>query len=486
MKSQVLLWALLALVVAACPMAVAESASDLLEKGIYTEETVGDLDAAIAIYQKIVDEATANRPFAAKALYRLGSCLLKQEKKAKAEEAFNTLIKQYPDQEKLVAKARQHVSGGGIESNIGPVPWKDGEVLQMAMRLQGGLDIGAITLSANAVEVDGKKVWRLETRRYVTISPSRGISHVDTDWETFRPLKSEFKHTLLGDATAIYEADKVKVTTRKDGKIIKESEVALAGFVCDNEQGMHLMRRLPLAEGYKTTLPIYASFGSGKVDLVIEVVAKETVATPAGEFECYKIHMSLVEQDFWYSTDANRYLVKFEATGVVSELTSVTQRKAGEPVEYHDAETGVSVKAPAGWYFYRQKLPGEEDGKSLVFMIDPLVASKSVMIVKDVSKAKAEHVASARAWAEREIGEARKAHKDFVIRPDSWKTRTWAGQPAVSVLVDYIEGEKKMVQYYTVAIKGAKSVDMSLHVPADLLGDLQPDFDSILDSVKVK
>ena len=486
MKSQVLLSALLAGVLVACPMAVAESASDLLEKGIYTEETVGDLDAAIEIYRKIVDEAKANRPFAAKALYRLGSCLLKQDKKAKAEEAFNTLIEQYPDQKELVAKARQHVSGGGLEADIGPVPWKDGEVTQMAMRLQAGLEIGAITSSANAVEVDGKKVWRLETRRYVTISPSRGISHVDADWETFRPLNSEFKHTLLGDVTAVFEADKVKVTTKKDGKIIKESETELDGFVCDNEQGMHLMRRLPLAEGYKTTLPIYASFGAGKLDLEIEVVAKETVATPAGEFECYKIHMSTVEQDFWYSTDANRYLVKFEAAGVVSELASVTQRKAGEPVEYRDAETGVSIKAPAGWYFHKQKQPGEESGKALIYMIDPLVASESLVLVTDTTSAKPEHKASARAWAEHKLEGAKKGYKDFVIRPDSWKTRTLAGQPAVSVMADYVSGDKKMVEYYATTLKGSTAVTVAMHVPADLLDDLQPDFDSILNNVTVK
>ena len=486
MKSQVLLSALLAVVLAVSPMAVAQSASDLLEKGIYTEETVGDLDAAIEIYQKIVDEAKANRPFAAKALYRLGSCLLKQDKKAKAEEAFNALIEQYPDQKQLVAKARQHVSGGGPESDIGPVPWKDGEVLQMAMRMQGGLEIGAITLSANAVEVDGKKTWRLETRRYVTIAPSRGISHVDVDWETFRPLKSEFRHTLLGDVTAVYEADKVKVTGMKDGKVVRESQVELGGFVCDNEQAMHLMRRLPLAEGYKTTLPIYASFGSGKVDLQIEVVAKETVGTPAGEFECYKVHMSLVEQDFWYSTDANRYLVKFEATGVVSELASVTHAKAGEPSEYQVVDTGVSVKAPSGWYFYRSSETGEEACKALVFMIDPLVATNSLLVVTDTTSAEAEHKASARAWAEHELEGAKTKYKVFAIRPDSWKTRTLAGQPAVSVMADHMSGDKKMVEYYATTLKGSLAVTVAMHVPADLLDDLLPDFDAILNNVTVK
>ncbi len=486
MKSRILLSALLAVIVASCPMAIAQSASDLLEKGIYTEETVGDLDAAIKIYQKIVDDAKANRPAAAKALFRLGSCLLKQDKKAEAEKAFNTLIEQYPDQKKLVAAAKKQMSGGGVETTLGTVPWKDGEVILMAMRLQGGLEIGAITLSADAVEQNGKKIWRLETRRYVTVAPSRGVSHVDVDRETFRPLRSDFKHTLLGDVSAVYEPETVIVKSRKDGKVVKQMEMALAGFVCDNEQAMHLMRRLPFAEGYKTSLPVYASFGGGKVDLGIKVVAKETVETPAGEFECYKVHMSLVNQDFWYSTDANRYLVKFEAEGVVSELASVLHRKIGESIEHRNAKTGVSIKAPFGWYFLEQKPLGEKNVKAMVFMIDPQATTKSVLVVKDAGKAEPEHVASARAWAEHEIEAAAKAYQDYKVRADSWKTRTLAGQPAVSVVIDYIENEKKMVEYYTSAIKGSQSLDLSMHVAADKLDEFKPDFDSILDSVEVK
>ncbi len=53
-------------------------------------------------------------------------------------------------------------------------------------------------------------------------------------------------------------------------------------------------------------------------------------------------------------------------------------------------------------------------------------------------------------------------------------------------LFELVSGEKKMVEYYTAAIKGAKSLNMSMHVPADRLDDLQPDFDSILNNVTVK
>jgi len=89
----------------------------LLEKGIYTEETVGDLDAAIKVYQQIVDDAKANRKYAARAQYRLGMCHLKKGNKAKARQAFRELLATYPQEKLIAAKARGQLAkltpGGG-------------------------------------------------------------------------------------------------------------------------------------------------------------------------------------------------------------------------------------------------------------------------------------------------------------------------------------------------------------------------------------
>ncbi len=61
----------LAVIVAASWCGVVEAddrtPSQLLEKGIYTEETVGDLDKAIEIYQQAIDSAKANRTILAQA-----------------------------------------------------------------------------------------------------------------------------------------------------------------------------------------------------------------------------------------------------------------------------------------------------------------------------------------------------------------------------------------------------------------------------------
>src|SRR4051794_27718927 len=66
--------------------------SELLEKGIYAEETKGDIDAAITLYQQLLNEAKANQRVAAQAQFRLAQCLLKKNRAAEATAAFERLI----------------------------------------------------------------------------------------------------------------------------------------------------------------------------------------------------------------------------------------------------------------------------------------------------------------------------------------------------------------------------------------------------------
>lgn len=49
-------------------------ASELLEKGVYSEETKGDFDAAIQFYQQAIAEVDAGRALGAQAQFRLAMC----------------------------------------------------------------------------------------------------------------------------------------------------------------------------------------------------------------------------------------------------------------------------------------------------------------------------------------------------------------------------------------------------------------------------
>ena len=105
--------------------AMAALTSELLEKGIYTEETVGDLNRAISIYETVVAEGKASHALAAQAQFHIGRCLLKQGKKAEATAAFEKLINDFADQKELVAKARQFAPEGNSARARAVGRWRD-------------------------------------------------------------------------------------------------------------------------------------------------------------------------------------------------------------------------------------------------------------------------------------------------------------------------------------------------------------------------
>ncbi|HWB83802.1 MAG TPA: tetratricopeptide repeat protein [Bryobacteraceae bacterium] len=85
----------------------AQSPEELLEKGIYTQETVGDLDQAIEIYRQILSSSPAPRSYAAQAQYRLAQCLLQKDAKADAAREFKKVIEDYSEEKDLVVRARE-------------------------------------------------------------------------------------------------------------------------------------------------------------------------------------------------------------------------------------------------------------------------------------------------------------------------------------------------------------------------------------------
>ncbi|MFA6133824.1 MAG: DUF4019 domain-containing protein [Phycisphaerae bacterium] len=99
----------------------AESPSTLLERGIYQEQTTGDIDAAIAAYKQIVDDNKANRPIIAQAYLRLGNCYMKKGNNHEAMLTFQTLISVFSDQKDVVTQAKERLEaarGGMSDADI--------------------------------------------------------------------------------------------------------------------------------------------------------------------------------------------------------------------------------------------------------------------------------------------------------------------------------------------------------------------------------
>jgi hypothetical protein len=115
--------AIASLVLAAFPTA-AQTTAELLQKGIYAQETEGNLDNAILIYRQIVNSAPSQRDLAAQAQYRLAQVLLQKGDLTTASKEFERLARDYADQSNLVsslaAQMRPAAVGAGRSGGRSP------------------------------------------------------------------------------------------------------------------------------------------------------------------------------------------------------------------------------------------------------------------------------------------------------------------------------------------------------------------------------
>lgn len=459
--------------------AAAASPSELLEQGIYSEETKGDVDGAMKLYHQVITEAKAGQAVAAQAQYRLGVCYYKKKNYGEANAAFEKLLEDYPDQKDLIALANQYLASA---TPLMPAPWVDGEEMQLDIKFPTGFKLGTASYRISSGETNGQKTWRLANRLYAVTQQS---SQTEVEADSFKPIHCHWKISVIGESDTTYSAGHalLKLASKDEPQ-----QIDLNGVVYNNEEVIQLMRRLPLAPDYKTTLRIFTGLGGGNVvGLPIAVTAQETVEVPAGTFDCYKVEISLARQTFWYSTDAHRYLVKMEGGGVVGVLASVTQRKLGEPVTYQDPTFNFSLAAPADWMFFRADTVGKKD-KTKVMALDPQAIATTLVNVGSRKTLWPGVQNSLRAWAEKEItdGEGSKTLKEFTIRPDTWKDRTVAGNPGLSVIGDFVEGDEKKVGYAVFTFGNTNAATFVLLAPAKDFEGLQPKFDAIVNSYREK
>jgi tetratricopeptide (TPR) repeat protein len=96
-----------------------QSVAELLEKAIYTQETIGNLDGAIQIYRQILKSAPKDRAYAAQAQYRLAECLLAKGDLKGALQEYGNLTRNYPDSNELVAALAGLIRTNGVRLETG-------------------------------------------------------------------------------------------------------------------------------------------------------------------------------------------------------------------------------------------------------------------------------------------------------------------------------------------------------------------------------
>jgi hypothetical protein len=90
----------------------AQTAAELFQKGIYTQQTAGDADAAVQIYRQVIASAGTQRGLAAQAQMQIVGALMQKGDLAAAAQEFNTLLTNYSDQKELIASVTARLGGG--------------------------------------------------------------------------------------------------------------------------------------------------------------------------------------------------------------------------------------------------------------------------------------------------------------------------------------------------------------------------------------
>jgi hypothetical protein len=96
----------------------AQTAAELLQKGIYDQETAGDLDGAIAVYHQIVNSGSSPRDVAAQAQYRLAQSLLQKGDLPNGAQEFSNLARNYADYGKLVSNLATQARANTLRFNL--------------------------------------------------------------------------------------------------------------------------------------------------------------------------------------------------------------------------------------------------------------------------------------------------------------------------------------------------------------------------------
>lgn len=448
----------------------------LLEQAIYSEDSKGDLDSAMRLYQQIVTDGNASQAVAAQAQFRLAMCYDKKKDYTGATAAFEKLVHDFSTQKEYVALAQDYLSAG---LPLQPAPWTDGEEMVLQLKAPTGVRMGVIKYSITAGSGEGQKTWSFHSHLF---NGGHFLTTSVADMVSLKPVSSEVDGGKMAHITVKYGIGSAEVAGLGQSGA---KHVEVTGPVYDNEAVVQLVRRLPLAADYRGTFRVLVGMGGGTiVPVELHVVGEEKVTTPAGTFDAFKISTS-IGQTLWYSSDAHRYLVKLEALGMTGELLSAGSRNVSK-VAYHDTALGFRFDAPPGAMVVRRE--DESSTKASTILVADAEGLGLVMVkvlqAKDFAATISE---SSRAFAEYQNQEAKRWYKELAVRSGSWNESKLAGSPAVGCTLDAVQNTgTPAVIVDTFAVVGDKLVDISVMGSAEDIEKLRPEFETIAGSYRAE
>jgi Tol biopolymer transport system component len=185
-----------------------KKASASLTAAIYEEEVTGNLEKAAELYQAILKNYPDDRPVAAKALYHLG---LVNEKagRQKARDYFMRLINTYPDQTEMVTLAKARLKALDSSTSTADVPFSSEKTEADSQLTMRKLDYTQLNSPYAEISPDGKKI-----AYYIDTKPNPGIGILDLESGTAKMLAERGGGGL---ASKVWSPESDKIAYRLNG-----------------------------------------------------------------------------------------------------------------------------------------------------------------------------------------------------------------------------------------------------------------------------
>jgi len=395
-----------------------------------------------------------------------------------------------------IATEFQYRLSASIETlKLEPAPWVDGEVMEVRLKRPAGDEYGTIIYSAQSNVLNANETWQIISHMYVREGSVSQYTFVEAEAESFAPIYGQTKN-WMGNFIAEYEQGKVHLETDVGGKK-STREVPVAGIKYDNEQALYFIRRMPLAEDYEGSFPIFTIQGGTSVECRIKVLGVEEVTVEAGTFSCYKTDLSIylagmrtLQHTLWFSADEHKYLVKYDVGGAATmELAKVWQKDKDKPLTFESEESNFSVTIPTDWRFYSYESAGPQYSHQL---IPPEVKAWGVLVWQ--KRGTDADSASAITIAKADSENLKGLFENYSVDVTSWKEYKINGLEAAQYFATYQEKgsplrkytkPKEMVEYRTYIVDESNVYWFVFRIEEDKFGEDKSEFDSIVNSFKI-
>ena len=377
------------------------------------------------------------------------------------------------------------VAGGEVPVKLNPAPWVDREIMRLKLTTKAGMEIGELIYTADHAKMGEKDAWRIQCRQIITAVNHLQFMHVDAELDSFAPIFGQTTNNT-GDYQAQYSPGSVHLTTTIGGKKA-EHDIELGGVAYDNEQALYLIRRLPLAPGYKTSFDIFPVQIATVSRCEISVLGKEQLRVGMGTFNCYKTSLVVrvgqvkaLEHTLWFSADEHQYLVKYDSGTALMELAGVSVRSKGKKVTYENQQYRLSLTMPEGWFFYDSKTPS--DYKVQLQLLPPNMKAWGTFIAVETGSSMG---MSARDVADGDVGALKGVFDGYTVREDSWQDMSIDSMPAVRFVADYNEDGREKVESRTYILGESMIYWFVFRSEKALYNAAARDYNDIADSLKL-